>query len=213
MYRLQRTLLTAFYIVSVIAIYTVIAYVLVHMLHSGFFVIAVSSIIYLLLAVLFGSFMTVISYIPSNLAGAFDPVKNDIANRRIETTKDFSDRLVGFLNGFFDFAFLDVEHSLVKIGEETPSMSFPADDTNWKEMGDRMRNAREVLYIGKNTVGSRNLHCYLVPIRFGEQWLGFFAVYTKSRLWKIFVDLLAEFENSFIDDQLMHVIDYQDSKK
>ena len=209
MYRLQKTLLTVFYIVSAIAIYCVIGYILIHILHSGFFIIASSVIVYLILAVLFGSFMTIISYIPSNLSGAFDPIKNDIANRRIKTSRDFSQRLVIFINDFFDFAFMDVEHSLVKIGTDEPSLSFSPADLDLDELSSRAGNSREVNYLGKKTIGTEELHCYIIPIWFGEQWLGFYGVYTKTKLWKIFVDLLADFENSYIDDQLIHVLDYQ----
>jgi len=209
MYRLQRTLLTVFYIVSAIAIYCVIGYIMIHIFHTGFFIIAASTIVYLILAVLFGSFMTIISYIPSNLAGAFDPIKNDIANRRIITSRDFSERLVLFINDFFDFAFLDVEHSLVKIGEDEPSMSYSPSDVDLKELSSLAGNSREVNYLGKKTIGSEKLHCYIIPIWFGEEWLGFYSVFTKAKLWKIFVDLLADFENSYIDDQLIHVLDYQ----
>ena len=209
LYRLQRTLLTVFYIVSAIAIYCVIGYILIHIFHTGFFIIAASAIVYLILAVLFGSFMTIISYIPSNLAGAFDPIKNDIANRHIKTSRDFSERLVLFINDFFDFAFLDVEHSLVKIGEDEPSLSFSHSDVDWDELGSLAGNSREVNYLGKKTIGTEKLHCYIIPIWFGEEQLGYYGVFTKNKLWKIFVDLLADFENSYIDDQLIHVLDYQ----
>jgi hypothetical protein len=209
-YRLQRTLLTVFYIVSVIAIYCVIAYVLIHILHAGFFIVAASVIIYVVLTVLFGSFMTVISYIPSNLAGAFDPIKNDIANRRISTSRDFSERLVGFINEFFDFAFMDVEHSLVKIGREEPSRSFPDKEIDLEAMDRLTADSHEVVYQGRITIGPDRLYCYIVPIRFGGERLGFFCVFTKTKLMRIFVDLLAEFESSFVDDQLMHVLDYQE---
>ncbi len=211
MYRLQKTLLTVFYIVSAIAIFCVIGYILIHILHAGFFFITASVIIYLILAVLFGSFMSIISYIPSNLAGAFDPIKNDIANRRIKTSRDFSERLVIFINDFFDFAFMDVEHSLVKIGNDEPSLSFSTADFNWEELSSLEGNSREVNYLGKKSIGSEKLHCYIIPIRFGEEWLGYYGVFTKAKLWKIFVDLLVDFEDSYIDDQLIHVLDYQNS--
>jgi len=211
MYRLQKTLLTVFYIVSAIVIFCVIGYILIHIFHTGFFVIAASAIIYLILATLFGSFMTIISYIPSNLAGAFDPIKNDIANRRIKTSRDFSERLVFFSNDFFNFAFMDVEHSIVKIRQEEPSKSFASVDLNWEELSSMAEKSHEVSYLGKRKIESENLHCYLIPIWFGEEWLGYYGVFTKSKLWKIFVDLLADFENSYIDDQLIHVLDYQDS--
>ena len=209
MYRLQRTFSSIFYVVSVIALYAVIGYILIEILHAGGFVIAASIILYLVIAAVFGSFLSVISYIPSNLAGAFDPVKNDIANRRIKTSTEFAQRLVQFLTGFFNFVFLDVSHCMVRIGDDEPIRTFTDADVNLDELMVFSRESYEIRYLGKSRVDDDELHGYLVPIYFGEECLGSYTVFTRNKLWRIFVNLLGEFENMYLDDQLIHVLDYQ----
>jgi hypothetical protein len=60
--------------------------------------------------------------------------------------------------------------------------------------------------LNKIKIDDKNYHPYIIPIHFGEEWLGYFAVFSKSKLNKIYIEFLDNFEDDFIDDQLIHVL-------
>ena len=62
----------------------------------------------MVIVVLVYSLIQVISYIPANLAGSFDPVKNGIAEGSISTPSDLSKALADFMCSFFNFAFFKI---------------------------------------------------------------------------------------------------------
>jgi hypothetical protein len=211
LYRLQRTLLAIFYLVSVLSLFWVILYILDVVLGLKGVTIILLSIVYLVLAVLAYSFIHVVSYIPSNLAGAFDPIQDAIADGSLQSVRDFARELSVFMVTFFNFAFFDIEFAFVKIRGD--SSSWPAgEDTvdiglNIGELDRRYETVVETVYLGKVTsTGQGTGHLYLTPMIFGGEKLGYFAVITKNRLWRIFRRLLTEFENHFVDDQVVHIL-------
>ena len=213
LYGIQRSFLTLFYLVSVIAVFWVLFYLLHEVLEVGGKVIIPVSIAYLVFIVLLYSIIQVISYIPANLAGAFDPVKNDIANGSIASVEDFSGKLAGFMCEFFDFAFFDVQFAIVQIPGYKAISSGDLDakveglDTADLEIFSLARD--ETSYYRKVETSKGSIHIYLIPLIFGDRRIGYIAAGTKQKLWRIFVHLLNEFENDFVDDQLVHVLDRQ----
>ena len=121
LYGIQRTLLAVFYLVSVLSLFWIIFYLLDDVLGLQGVTIILITIIYLVLVVLAYSFIHVVSYIPSNLAGAFDPVQNAIADGSIQSTGDLTRELSAFMVTFFNFAFFDIEYALVKIRNDRSS--------------------------------------------------------------------------------------------
>ena len=168
------------------------------------------TIIYLVIAVLGYSFIHVISYIPSNLAGAFGPVQNAIADGSIQSAGDMARDLSAFMVTFFNFAFFDIEYALVKIKNDKgfwPAEKDPGEVVlNIGELDKRNETITETTYVGKIKFQDRTGHLYLTPIFFGEENLGYMAVVTRHRLWKIFMQLLTEFEDHFVDDQVVHIL-------
>jgi hypothetical protein len=65
---------------------------------------------------------------------------------------------------------------------------------------------KETIYLGKVKLEDSRGHLYLTPMIFGEENLGYIAVVTRHRLWRIFKELLTEFENHFVDDQVVHIL-------
>lgn len=210
LYGIQRTLLTIFYLVSVVTVFWLIFYFLHDVLHAGGTVMILVSIVYLVLIVLGYSIIHVISYIPANLAGAFDPLKNSIADRSIESAAEFAGRLAGFMCSFFNFAFFDIQHAMVSIRGQEPVSSSDPDikraDMDPGKLEEFARNLDITAYYGKVRTGSDTHHIYVIPLIFGEKKLGFIAIATRQKLWMIFVRLLDEFENDFVDDQVVHVL-------
>jgi hypothetical protein len=194
----------------VLSLFWIIFYLLDDILGLQGVTIILITIVYLVLAVLGYSFIHVISYIPSNLAGAFDPVQNAIADGSIQSAGELANELSSFMVTFFNFAFFDIEYALVKIKDDEgfcPAEKDPGKvGLNTGEMDKRSKTFTETVYIGKLKIQDRNGHLYLIPINFGEENLGYIAVVTRHRLWKIFMQLLTEFEDHFVDDQVVHIL-------
>jgi hypothetical protein len=210
LYGIQWTLLAVFYLVSVLSLFWIIFYLLDDILGVQGVTIILITIIYLVLVVLAYSFIHVVSYIPSNLAGAFDPVQNAIADGSIQSTVDLTRELSAFMVTFFNFAFFDIEYALVKIRSDSstwPAEMDPGDvGLNTGELDRRNETVTETVYIGKIKFLERTGHLYLTPMIFGDENLGYIAVVTRHRLWKIFRQLLTEFEDHFVDDQVVHIL-------
>ena len=100
------------------------------------------------------------------------------------------------MTGFFSFAFFDIECALVRITDD--ESTFPADFFTVGEAPDpvqletRARESDNTTYAGKIKAGSGYYHLYITPLVFGDKWLGYIAVLTRRRLWKVFRHLLAE---------------------
>jgi len=210
LYGIQRTLLGVFYLATVLSLFWIIFYLLDDILGIQGVTIILITIIYLVIAVLGYSFIHVISYIPSNLAGAFDPVQNAIADGSIQSAGDMARDLSAFMVTFFNFAFFDIEYALVKIKNDKgfwPAEKDPGEVVlNIGELDKRNETITETTYVGKIKFQDRTGHLYLTPIFFGEENLGYMAVVTRHRLWKIFMQLLTEFEDHFVDDQVVHIL-------
>ena len=210
LYGIQRTLLSIFYLISAVTVFWLIFYLLNDVLQSGGTVMILVSIVYLVLIVLGYSIIHVISYIPSNLAGAFDPLKNGIADRSIETSEDFAGKLAEFMCSFFDFAFFDIQHAMVSIhGQKLVSSSgldMKKTDLETGKLEDFAGSLKDTAYYGKIKTDSGAHHLYVIPIIFGDRRLGFIGLTTQQKLWRIFIHFLNEFENDFVDDQVVHML-------
>ena len=210
LYGIQRSFLNLFYLISVVAVFWLIFYILYEILHVGGSVIIPVSLAYLVLIVLGYSVIKVISYIPANLAGAFDPIKNDIADSSIDSAEDLAGRLAEFMCSFFNFAFFDIQFALVCfVGQEPAYFSSPDSDAaelDTGEMEDFANTLNETSLFGKISTEDGSHYIYVIPVIFGEKRLGYIAVASRQKLWKIFVRLLNEFENDFVDDQVVHVL-------
>jgi hypothetical protein len=193
-----------------LSLFWIIFYLLDDVLGLQGVTIILVTIVYLVLVVLGYSFIHVVSYIPSNLAGAFDPIQNAIADGSIRSAGDMARELSAFMVNFFNFAFFDIEYALVKIRNERgywPADIDPGDvGLNAGELDKRNETIMETVYVGKIKLQVKTGHLYLTPMIFGEENLGYIAVVTRQRLWKIFKQLLTEFEDHFVDDQVVHIL-------
>jgi len=210
-YGLQRKIFTTLYIISSLAILTLILYILIEIFSVNGFITFFVVIIYLVISVILGSYLHLLSFIPVNLASSFDPIKNDVARGKLKTLEEFSNRMCKFITGFFSFTFFDIEHCLVHINGHAITSTFDPDavELNDDFLGTRSRAETEVTYAGKLIISGVNYKQYLIPVWFGEQWLGYIAVYTRQTLRKPFRFLLSDLENNFIDDQLIHILKHE----
>ncbi len=211
-YGVRRLILLTFYIVSVVALGSVI----VVLLNTAGVAPPIQVLVVLLLSVVSiggGAFLYVMLELPQ-IGYSFDQIKNDIAAGRMRTANQFSQRLVTLLCRHFSFAFFATEYAFIKVQQEKPVASDPAvlaalsaDDL--ARLLTLSQETEAVIYVGKYDVAGKGYHLHLVPIYFGQRWLGYIGLLTHQKLWRIFTHFLVDFENNYVDDQLVHVLDLQ----
>lgn len=169
------------------------------------------SILYFILALVLGIYLYVVFHIPEKIARAFDPIKNDIAARRIHTFSEFGIKLVDFLCSFFDFAFFDIECAWIKSKDKTIVFSDPKCKSlfsgNELETIEKESMLSDKLTLYNQTrTDSGTSYTYFLPIFFEEQWIGYIGFISKNKLGKIYKNILQDFENNYLDDQLKHIL-------
>jgi hypothetical protein len=157
-----------------------------------------------------GSFIHVVSYIPFNLANSFDPIKNDIVSGDIDDIDQLSRRISHFMVEFFDFSFMDIayaythlrDHSIIS-NEEIPEVIEAMEAYGMQE---KSKELEGITRAGKVSLLQKEYHLYILPIRFGDQWIGYVGLLSTKRIGRFFQQFLMEFEDNFLDDQIMLVL-------
>ncbi|MEN8204117.1 MAG: hypothetical protein ABFS28_16080 [Bacteroidota bacterium] len=211
-YNVQRIILLVFYTTTAIALSVPLAKLVTILFPNNFFPLIITLILYLVAVVIVGSLIHVISYIPFNLAASFDPVKNEIASGEIKTIDQLGKRISAFTVDFFDFSFLDITHAFIQTAasglishEEIPELEKVLEEYRMLE---KSQELEEVIRAGEITLPEGRLHLYILPIWFGDHWLGYMALLSEKRISRFFLRFLSEYENNFLDDQIMHIVHY-----
>jgi len=154
----------------------------------------------------------VISYIPFNLATSFDPIKNEIASGAIKDIDQLGKRITGFTVEFFNFSFLDITHAFLETEgsglishEEVPGVEKVLKEYRMLE---KSKELEDVIRAGEIALPEGTAHMYILPIWFGNRWLGYMALLSEKRISRFFLRFLSEYENNFLDDQIMHILHY-----
>jgi hypothetical protein len=209
-YKLQRIILLAFYITTAIALSIPLAMLVVKISPNHLYPLIITLLVYMILVIILGAMIHVISYIPFNLATAFDPIKNDVAQGKISSLEALGERITNFTVQFYNFSFLDISHAYLEIGESgiTGFESNSQVDKVLKElrMLDKSKALEEITLAGKISLPDRDYQLYILPIWLGESWLGYMALLSEKRISRFFQRFLMEYEGNFLDDQIMHVI-------
>ncbi len=209
-YRVQRIILLVFYTISMVALSIPLVSLVLRLSPDNLFPLLASLLLYMVLVIVLGCLIHTISYIPFNLASAFDPVKNDICAGSIKDIEAFSKRVSHFLCSFFDFAFLDIEYAFLHTEQAglVSNVELPAAQEAMKkfDMLEKSKTFTEIQRAGKITLGENEYHLYILPIYMGDQWLGYLGLLSGRKIGRFFQNYLTDFENNFLDDQLMHVI-------
>ncbi|HER09723.1 MAG TPA: hypothetical protein ENO20_12525 [Bacteroides sp.] len=209
-YSAQRTILLVFYLSTMIALCIPLVLLVTRLSPGNYFPLVITLLFYLVLVSVIGSFIYVVSYIPFNLASAFDPIKNDIASGRITDLEQFGKRITGFVTEFFNFSFLDIAHAffqtpgsdLISHGDLSPVEKAMEE----YKMLEKSSKLEEIMRAGKVSLHNREYHLYILPIWINDRWLGYMGLLTEKRISRFFQKFLVEFEDNFLDDQLLHII-------
>ncbi len=208
-YNLQRIILLVFFTTTSIALSIPLAMLVMKLSPNQLYPLVITLLVYMVVVVILGAMIHVISYIPFNLATAFDPIKNDIASGDISSIKQLGERITSFTVQFYNFSFLDISHAYIEI-QESGIIGFESNsqvDKVLKEysMLDKSRVLKEITLAGKISLPERDYHLYILPLWLGESWLGYMALLSEKRISRFFRRFLMEYEGNFLDDQIMHV--------
>jgi hypothetical protein len=209
-YNLQRIILLVFYTTTSIALSIPLVMLEQRLFPNHIYPLLITLLIYLILVVILGSMIHVISYIPFNLATAFDPIKNDIAAGRLTSMEALGERLTRFTVEFYNFSFLDITHAYIET-EGSGIIGFESNTQVDKvlkeyEMLDKSKALEEITLAGKISLRDRDYQLYILPLWLGETWLGYMALLSEKRISRFFQRFLMEYEDNFLDDQVMHVV-------
>lgn len=209
-YNVQRIILLVFYSTTAIALSIPLARLAIRISPDNLFLLIASLVLYMVVVVVIGSLIHVVSYIPFNLANAFDPIKNDIASRTIKDIDQLGARISSFTTGFFNFSFLDIAHAFLQTGKSGiishEDFSEVKDSLAACNLPEKSKEAEIIMYAGKIHYRGTEYHLYILPIWFGDRWLGYMGMLSRHRISWFFKKFLAEYENNFLDDQIMHVM-------
>ena len=208
-YNVQRIILLVFFTTTAIALSIPLARLVTRLSPDNLFPLVASLVIYMSLAIVIGALIHVVSYIPFNLAMAFDPIKNDIASGKITDPAELAGRITRFTTEFFDFSFIDISYAFIQLEgsgiishQELPGMEALLEEYG---MAGKSTELDELARAGKIRYQDREYHLYILPIRFGDKWLGYMGMLTVKRISRFFQNFLMEFEDNFLDDQIMIV--------
>ena len=209
-YNLQRIILLVFFTTTSIALSIPLAMLLMKLSPNHLYPLVITLLIYMVIVVILGAMIHVISYIPFNLATAFDPIKNDIASGKISTIEQLGERITSFTVQFYNFSFLDITHAYIEI-EESGIIGFESNASlckvlNEYSMLDKSKVLEDLTLAGKISLPERDYQLYILPIWLGESWLGYMALLSEKKISRFFQRFLMEYEGNFLDDQIMHVV-------
>ena len=209
-YKLQRIILLVFFTTTAIALSIPLAMLVLKLSPNQLYPLVITLLVYLVLVIVVGSLIHVISYIPFNLATAFDPIKNDIAAGKLSSIEELAERITQFTVKFYNFSFLDISHAYIET-EHSGVIGFESNnqvDKVLKEfrMLDKSKALEELSLAGQISLPDRDYQLYILPIWMGGRWLGYMALLSEKRISRFFQRFLMEYEENFLDDQIMHVV-------
>lgn len=162
-----------------------------------------------ILLFVFSLFVVVIDEIPRKLPRNFDKIKNKIATGEIYTLDDFCQNLNAFFIEFFNYISFDIAYISIKIKDHAfvhSNIELEHLEKKMQQFSEQSKQERTVFCLGKMEIEKHKYHAYIIPIHFGNEWLGFITLFAKSALNKAYLDLLNNFEDDYIDDQLVHIL-------
>ena len=209
-YNVQRIIILVCYSITMMVLSIPLARLITTLFPDYLYPLAATLVLYIILAVVLGSLIHTIIYIPFHLAPAFDPIKNDIASGKIGDMEELGKRITEFMISFFDFSFLDIDFAFLYT-EQTGPVSHEDLAAVYQEPGrsgwaEQSRKTEKVIYAGKIMFSKSDHHLYILPLWFGDRWLGYLGLLSRKPIGRFYREFLTEFENNFLDDQIVHVI-------
>jgi len=210
-YSVRKKILLSFYILSIVSLGTLFIIVIGYVPWVTPPIQALFGLLFTIAGVVAGAALSVTLDLP-NISHEFDKIKNDIALRKIDSPEVFAQRIVSLLCSYFTFSFFTIKYAFVKI-IDTDCVYSDNDvrktihESDFESILNKSRTTEDVIYIGTRNINDRKYHFYIFPIWFGDEWLGFVGILTVNKLLRLYYSFLADFEDNYLDDQLIHVIE------
>ena len=204
MENIQHAVLMPAYIILVTALMLAMIYLAVNMRIDPLLILIISLIAGVIFTVA-GSFLYVLWNIQFSLQYEFDDIKNRIASGDIKSLDQFGKAIHIFILHFFRYSFFSVKECAIKLKDRPvydPGNITAADISG---LEDYASSSSDITLYDRKITEQGKTYLYIVPIWFGTGYYGFILLSTGNRLLKIFRSFLSDFENNFIDDQLVHV--------
>jgi len=167
-----------------------------------------NSIIGLLIGVLSSTYLYTILLIPYELSIKFDAIKNKVAHATYTSVEAFQADIAQFIAEMFKYPGARITGGIYKFkNSPTLCINVPTGKVE----------AETLEALAKNTsVKSINLlkkKAFFVPIQMDGHALGYMVLFTQGFTFPLFKTFLSDFENHYLDDQLMHVINQTQQKQ
>ncbi len=214
---IQRTIVSIFYALLCASIVYPL-WILLSFLEIPIILQLLLTFVIIIIFVIFGAFFFLVVSLPEKLSRNFDKIRNGIAEGSINTPEKFATELNSFLIRHFNYLFLDIEYSALAVVSKNEIFycdDFP-DSIKPRDLNNLLKESaetEELVYKGLNYLNNEKLHCFMLPVHFGERHLGYILIYTTNKITRLFKAVLADFENYYVDDQLLHVINFEESEK
>lgn len=148
-----------------------------------------------ILSVVFCSYLYVILSIPLLLPQKFDLIKNNVALNKYSNLQEFQTAVSNFMVSFFNFKGVDI------VGGK---FHFTGCEPVIIECGVDLTKI-EVQNFSKNKLKLPGNHtAFFLPIELANQELGYMILVTKGFTLPFVYSILQDFENYYLDDQILH---------
>lgn len=150
-----------------------------------------------IVSILVGAYLFVVLTIPFKLPGKFDELKNKVALGEYSSIQEFQSEIAEFLVSFFNFFGANViggkfhlakcEPKIIDCGIDFSSIN----KDSFKNNKTRLNNSKQAFHL---------------PIKLGVHQLGYIILVTEGFTLPIFYSILKDFENYYLDDQIVHLL-------
>lgn len=150
-----------------------------------------------IISIIVGAYLYVILTIPFKMPEKFDVIKNKVALGEYKSINDFQTDVANFLKDFFNFFGANVvggkfclkncEQLILDCNVDFSALNQDSFTRNKKWL----RN---------------NKRAFHLPVKLGDRKLGYIILITQGYTLPVFNSVLKDFENYYLDDQLIHLI-------
>ena len=152
----------------------------------------------IVISIVVGSHLFVVLSIPFQLPKRFDPIKNKVALGEYSSIEEFQLDIANFMVSFFNFAGADIvggkfhftncEHIIIECGVNFDNLT---------KQDFKNKNSKKI---------DSNYKAFHLPIKLGNKNLGYMILITKGFTLPILYSILEDFENYYLDDQIVSVM-------
>ncbi len=161
-----------------------------------------SVIIGVIPGIIVSSYLYAILLMPYMLSKEFDIIQNKVALQEYKTVNEFQSEIADFIFNFFKYPGASICGGLLKFKNcDTYIKSIP-EEPEIKESEFSIPPEKKEVY----SFRFRKHTAFFIPIGLSNHDMGYMILITRGICLPFLKDILSDFENNYVDDQLLHVI-------